>query len=49
MTMITAHAREGHDGVVDESDPAAARPRRRSFAAADKAEILDRYDEILKS
>jgi transposase len=34
-----------HDGVVDEPDPA-ARPRRRSFTAEYKAEILDEYDAL---
>jgi transposase len=47
MTMTTAPALDGHDGVVDEHDPA-ARPRRRSFTAAYKADILERYDAIPK-
>jgi len=47
MTMTTALVFDGHDGVVVESDPA-ARPRRRTFTAVYKAEILDRYDEIPK-
>src|SRR3954471_23926255 len=34
-----------HDGVVDEPDPV-ARPRRRSFTAEYKAEILDEYDAL---
>lgn len=34
-----------HDGVMDESDPA-ARPRRRSFSAEHKAQILDEYDAL---
>jgi transposase len=48
MTMTTAHAvLDGHDGVVEDPDPA-ARPRRRTFTAAYKAEMLDRYDAIEK-
>ena len=47
MTMTTAPVLDLHDGVVSESDPA-ARPRRRAFTAAYKAEILERYDEIPK-
>ncbi len=47
MTMTTAPVLEGHDGVVPESDPA-ARPRRRTFTAAYKSEILDRYDALPK-
>jgi hypothetical protein len=44
MTMTTAPAvLDGQDGVVVDHDPA-ARPRRRTFTAAFKAEILDRYD-----
>ena len=47
MTMTTAPVLEGHAGVVSESDPA-ARPRRRTFTAAYKSEILECYDEIPK-
>jgi transposase len=48
MTMTTASAvLDGHDGGVEDHDPA-ARPRRRTFTAAYKAEILDRYDAIEK-
>src|SRR3954452_10819506 len=44
MTMTTASVlARAHDGVVDELDPA-ARPRRRSFTAEYKAQILDEYD-----
>ena len=46
MTMTTAPAvLDGQDGVVVDHDPA-ARPRRRTFTAAFKAEILDRYDAL---
>jgi transposase len=48
MTMTTAPAvLDGQDGVVVDHDPA-ARPRRRRFTAAYKAEILDRYDALPK-
>ncbi len=44
MTMTTASLlARAHDGVVDEPDPA-ARPRRRSFTAEYKAQILAEYD-----
>lgn len=46
MTMTTASLlARAHDGVVDESDPA-ARPRRRSFTAEYKKAILDEYDAL---
>jgi transposase len=46
MTMTTASLlARAHDGVVDEPDPA-ARPRRRTFSAEYKAEILDEYDAL---
>lgn len=46
MTMTTASLlARAHDGVVDEPDPA-ARPRRRSFTAEYKAQILDEYDGL---
>jgi transposase len=46
MTMTTASLlARAHDGVVDEPDPA-ARPRRRTFTAEYKAEILDEYDAL---
>lgn len=44
MTTSSLLAR-AHDGVVEEPDPA-ARPRRRSFTAEYKAEILDEYDAL---
>ena len=46
MTMTTSSLlARAHDGVMDEPDPA-ARPRRRSFTAEYKAEILDEYDAL---
>lgn len=46
MTMTTPSLlARAHDGVVDEFDPA-ARPRRRSFTAAYKEQILDEYDAL---
>jgi len=46
MTMTTASLLvRAHDGVVDELDPA-ARPRRRSFTAEYKAQILAEYDAL---
>lgn len=46
MTMTTASLlARAHDGVVDEPDPA-ARPRRRTFTAEYKAQILDEYDAL---
>ena len=46
MTMTTASLlARAHDGVVDEPDPA-ARPRRRSFTAAYKEQILAEYDAL---
>lgn len=46
MTMTTASLLvRAHDGVVDEPDPA-ARPRRRTFTAEYKAEILAEYDAL---
>ncbi len=46
MTMTTASLlASAHDGGVDEPDPA-ARPRRRSFSAKYKEQILDRYDAL---
>jgi transposase-like protein len=44
MTTSSLLAR-AHDGVMEEPDPA-ARPRRRSFTAGYKAEILDEYDVL---
>ncbi len=44
MTMTTASLlARAHDGAVDEPDPA-ARPRRRSFTAEYKEQILAAYD-----
>jgi transposase-like protein len=46
MTMTAASLlARAHDGVVDESDPA-ARPRRRTFTAEYKARILEEYDAL---
>ncbi len=46
MTMTTASLlARAHDGVVDEPDPA-ARPRRRSFSAEYKEQILAEYDAL---
>ena len=46
MTMTTASLLgRAHDGVVDEPDPA-GRPRRRSFTAAYKEQILADYDAL---
>jgi transposase-like protein len=46
MTMTTSSLlARAHDGVVDELDPA-ARPRRRSFTAEYKEQILDEYDAL---
>jgi len=46
MTMTTASlGARADDGVVDEPDPA-ARPRRRSFTAEYKGQILDEYDAL---
>jgi len=46
MTMTTASLlARAHDGRVEEPDPA-ARPRRRSFTAEYKAQILDEYDAL---
>ena len=48
MTMTTAPVLDRQDGGVSDRDPAAARPRRRTFTAAYKGEILDRYDSLPK-
>lgn len=46
MTMTTASLlARAQDGAVDEPDPA-ARPRRRSFTAEYKEQILDEYDSL---
>lgn len=44
MTTASLLAR-AHDGAVDEPDPA-ARPRRRTFTAEYKQQILDEYDAL---
>ncbi len=44
MTTASLLAR-AHGGVVDEPDPA-ARPRRRTFTAEYKGQILDEYDAL---
>ena len=43
--MTSTLPERAHDGAMDENDPA-ARPRRRSFSAAYKAQILDEYDAL---
>jgi transposase-like protein len=46
MTMTTASLlARADDGAVDEPDPA-ARPRRRTFTAEYKQQILDEYDAL---
>jgi transposase-like protein len=46
MTMTTASLlARAEDGVVDEPDPA-ARPRRRTFTAEYKEQILEEYDAL---
>ncbi len=46
MTMTTAPLlARAEDGVVDEPDPA-ARPRRRTFTAEYKEQILEEYDAL---
>jgi transposase-like protein len=46
MTMTTAALlARAHDGVVEEPDPA-ARPRRRTFSAEYKEQVLDEYDAL---
>jgi transposase len=46
MTMTTGSLlARAQDGAVDEPDPA-ARPRRRSFTAEYKEQILDEYDAL---
>ena len=46
MTMTTASLlARAQDGAVDEPDPA-ARPRRRTFTAEYKEQILDEYDAL---
>lgn len=46
MTMTTAPLlSRAHDWAVDEPDPV-ARPRRRTFTAEYKAQVLDEYDAL---
>jgi transposase-like protein len=48
MTLTTADlVGRAHDGRVDEIDPA-ARPKRRTFSAAEKLAHLDAYDALPK-
>lgn len=48
MTLTTADLVDRtHDGAVDEIDPA-ARPKRRTFTAAEKIAHLDAYDALAK-
>ncbi len=48
MTMTTTPVLDRHDGFVEDDRDPAPRPRRRTFTAAYKAEMLDRYDAIEK-
>ena len=47
MTLTIADLDRAHTGVMDEIDPS-ARPRRRTFTAADKRAYLDAYDALPK-
>ena len=47
MTLTTADLDRAHTGGMDEIDPS-ARPRRRTFTAADKLAHLDAYDALPK-
>ena len=47
MTLTIADLDRAHTGGMDEIDPS-ARPRRRSFTAADKLAYLDAYDALAK-
>ena len=47
MTLTTADLDRAHTGGMDETDPS-ARPRRRTFTAADKRAYLDEYDALPK-
>ena len=47
MTLTTADLDRAQTGGMDEIDPS-ARPRRRSFTAADKLAYLDAYDALPK-
>jgi hypothetical protein len=48
MTLTIADLAGAHTGEMDEIDPA-ARPRRRTFTAADKLAYLDAYDALPKA
>ena len=49
MTLTTADlVGRAHDGAVDEIDPA-AKPKRRTFTAAEKLAHLDAYDALVKA
>jgi len=47
MTLTIADLAGAHTGGMDEIDPA-ARPRRRTFSAAEKLAYLDAYDALPK-
>ena len=47
MTLTTADLDRAHTGGMDETNPS-ARPRRRTFTAADKRAYLDEYDALPK-
>ena len=47
MTLTTADLDRAHTGGMDEMNPS-ARPRRRTFTAADKRAYLDEYDALAK-
>ena len=47
MTLTTADLDRAHTGEMNEIDPS-ARPRRRTFSAADKRAYLDAYDALPK-
>ena len=47
MTLTIAELVGAHTGGMDEIDPA-ARPRRRTFTAAEKLAYLDAYDALAK-
>jgi transposase len=47
MTLTTADLDRAHTGGMDEINPS-ARPRRRTFSAADKRAYLDEYDALPK-
>jgi len=47
MTLTTADLYRAHTGGMDEID-SSARPRRRSFTAAEKRAYLDAYDALAK-